>query len=108
MRGDWLDSLKVGDPVAVCHGYAGDYLAKVDRLTATQIVVGSYRYRRQSGHALGGGRWDTNFLYEPTPTVVDALQRKILIKRLGTVKWADLSDEVLRAVVQLVDFGPST
>lgn len=51
----WLEELKPGDLVAVDAGFGTRLRAwPVDRLTKTQIVIGTWRFRRRDGGAVGG------------------------------------------------------
>lgn len=54
---EWLDNLKAGDEVALFSGFIQrvPQIKCVERVTATQIIVGSSRFRRKDGYAPGGG-----------------------------------------------------
>lgn len=61
----WLESLKAGDEVAVRYGPYGCRFATVERVTATQILVESDRFRRADGRQIGGSTWQTRRLEMP-------------------------------------------
>ncbi len=64
----WLDELKAGDEVvAFVNGSdRAGRLLKVDRTTATQIIVGNARYRRSDGRQPGSG-YGGGWIVEVTP-----------------------------------------
>ena len=53
MGSEWLQQLKVGDEVFVGSGSYGVSKATVDKVTATQIAIGSRKYRRKDGYEIG-------------------------------------------------------
>lgn len=63
----WLNGLKAGDTVINAQGHGVEYLRTVDRVTATQILIGTQKYSKSGGNAIGKGKWDTNSLVEATP-----------------------------------------
>ncbi len=52
----WLDKLKSGDPVIVSSGLGGDSVARVDRITKTQIITAK---RAARIHYLSSCQWRT-------------------------------------------------
>lgn len=67
---NWLNELKAGDTVINVRGHSIEYLCTVDRVTATQIIIGAEKYSRSRGDKIGKGTWDTNSLVEATPKKV--------------------------------------
>lgn len=59
---EWLEALKPGDEV-----FVEDSLRRVDRLTATQIIIGGSRFSRSTGRRIGSSGWRSTCLCEPTP-----------------------------------------
>lgn len=50
----WLSELKPGDAVGKVGGFSNTATeSKVDRITATQIVVGGIKYSKKDGRAIG-------------------------------------------------------
>jgi len=62
---NWLASLKPGDEVAVGGGHYGYRLRKVDRITATQILVDARRFNRKSGWMCGRSNWNVTRIERP-------------------------------------------
>lgn len=93
----WIDALKAGDTV-----YFGDYdsgrLCRVDRVTATQVIIGELRFRRSDGRRVGADTWDRIRLLEATPERIAAIRRAALVMRIRRVSWKDQPDDVLSAV----------
>lgn len=68
----WLASLKAGDEVAIDSSYGRRWrMAKVNRVTATQVIVGQYnaKYRRADGRSVGTQIWESTYIHEPTPEI---------------------------------------
>jgi hypothetical protein len=86
MNTEWLDGLKAGDDVICSVPFGGDSIRKVQRRTATQIivVVGKNivnediisRYRSKTGLSVGGDTWSGSWLLEPTQERRNVIQSK--------------------------------
>jgi hypothetical protein len=103
---DWLEDLKPGDRVIVDSGFFGPTLRTVERVTATQILVGQSRYRRSSGSPVGGDPWARNYLREATPECVAQVRQRSLAERLAKTKWSEYPLERLEAVAALLKDAP--
>jgi hypothetical protein len=99
---EWTDALKAGDRVIVASGYYGESLATVDRVTATQVVVGNSKYRKCNGYLVGGDSWSRHRIDEATPERVAKIRRATLAAKLAGTKWHELSLAELEKVVNLV------
>lgn len=111
---DWLQGLKAGDEVAICHvlfgGSVWHEFREVQRRTATQIVLGpSSRYRVSDGRCLSSSY---GALVEPTPEVkqqeAERQQRNTLANKIESVTWRDLPLATLRAVDAALQSKPTT
>lgn len=102
-----LDGLKDGDRVSLWDGWH-HRLAKVDRVTATQIHIGAIRYRRKDGQRIGGGTWCRDSIAEPTPDVVATIREKADRRAIGEVEWRFLPIEKVRAVLEIVRDVPKS
>lgn len=60
-----LKDLVAGDDVLVV-GRSCRRIAKIDKVTKTQIVVNNARFRRDSGWQCGGDRWNVREISVPT------------------------------------------
>lgn len=91
-----LLDLQPGDEVIVDHGglsiYSKPRLAKVDRVTATQIIIGDDRYNRSNGKLRGGTSYYGN-KWLSVPTSEDRARVLLNMKR----------DQAMRAVMRLKD-----
>jgi hypothetical protein len=99
----WLESLKPGDEV-VCvslFGYAMSILP-VERVTATQIVVGGDRYRRKDGEKTGADQWNRAYLRQPDDATRQRIRKSDLSNRLQRKAWGALPLETMEAVAALV------
>jgi Zn-dependent alcohol dehydrogenase len=103
-RSEWLANLKPGDEVAIPGRWSvgATSLLRVERLTATQIVVaGGRKFRRDSGRAVGtSDTWNTPWLQPVTQEVLDAIEHKRLVDWLDSVNRNRnaLTVEALRAM----------
>ena len=76
-----LKDLVVGDDVLVI-GMHHRCIAKVDKVTKTQIVVNGVRFRRDSGWQCGSDRWDTKSISVPTEKEISEIKKETLRKKL--------------------------
>ena len=68
-------SLRAGDQVIV-GGRNPERVMLVERVTKTQVILASssYRFRRDNGQQIGGGRWAREVLAEATPERIKSLR----------------------------------
>jgi hypothetical protein len=99
----WLDGLKAGDEVAVCH--TGSFQAwydfrRVEKRTPTQITVGATRYRVKDGRECGDCY--RSHLEEATPELkqqeAEKKKQQHLAVKLEAVRWRNLPLSTLQAV----------
>ena len=121
---------KVGDPVAYYGSTARNGCPssrqRIERVTATQIVVAGQKYRRDNGWQVGGGcsvaPWTPEVearIAEVAAEEVNAAQASALLARIGTAeislrikgrygglrKWTALELERLHALVLTFEDG---
>lgn len=100
-----LKDLVVGDDVLV-RGMYHRRIAKVDKVTKTQIVVDNVRYRRNSGWQCGGDRWDMKTISVPTEKEISDIKednlRNTLIYAISTFDFKRLSTDELKQVYNIV------
>lgn len=72
-----LKDLVEGDEVLVT-GMSHRHIAKVDKVTKTQIIVNNARFKRDSGWQCGSDRWNVRRISVPT-------EKEISEKRVGEV-----------------------
>lgn len=108
---EWLDNLQVGDDVVISGGPGPMSVFKVVRLTKTLIfTTASRRFRRRDGHS--PGTWAVGFLQEPTPVVLNQVERDRLRTRQANLAhklrhydWGTLS---LEKLVEVYDSLPKS
>jgi hypothetical protein len=106
---EWLKELKVGDEVAVWHSSfgSGHYdFAKIEKIHKTHFVIGSTKYRRDSGrHA--GESWHPAWLRQATPElrqeIVAARRLNFLCSKLAETNWRKLPTETLEAIYNILN-----
>ena len=76
-----LKDLVVGDAVLVV-GVSCRRIAKIDKVTKTQIVVNNARFRRDSGWQCGGDRWNVRIISVPTEKEISEIKKETLRKKL--------------------------
>lgn len=76
-----LKDLVAGDDVLVT-GISHRRIAKVDKVTKTQIVVGNTRFRRDSGWQCGSDRWNVRRISVPTEKEISEIKEETLRKKL--------------------------
>lgn len=101
-----LKDLVAGDDVLV-EGSSSRRIAKIDKVTKTQIVVNNARFRRDSGWQCGGDRWNVRKISVPTEKEISDVKkeenlRKTLIYAISSFDFKRLSTNELKQVYNIV------
>ena len=100
-----LKDLVAGDEVLVT-GTLHRRIAKVDKVTKTQIVIDNARFRRDSGCQFGSDRWNVRRISVPTEKEISDVKeenlRKILINTISSFDFKRLSTDELKKVYNIV------
>lgn len=85
-----LKDLIAGDEVLVT-GTFHRRIAKIDKVTKTQIVIDNARFRRDSGWQCGGDSWNMKSISVPTENEISDVKeenlRKILINTISSFNF---------------------
>lgn len=100
-----LKDLVAGDEVLVI-GTFNRRIAKVDKVTKTQITVNNARFRRDSGWQCGSDRWNVTRISVPTEKEISDVKeenlRKTLIYTISSFDFKRLSTDELKQVYNIV------
>ena len=100
-----LKDLIAGDDVLVV-GMSCRRIAKIDKVTKTQIVVNNARFRRDSGWQCGGDSWSRKSISVPTEKEISDVKeenlRKTLIYSISSFNFKRLSTDELKQVYNIV------
>lgn len=100
-----LKDLVEGDEVLVT-GMSYKRIAKVDKVTKTQIVVDNARFKRDSGWQCGSDRWNIRRISVPTEKEISDVKeedlRKTLIYAISSFDFKRLSTDELKQVYNIV------
>nr|DAU90016.1 MAG TPA: hypothetical protein [Caudoviricetes sp.] len=100
-----LKDLVVGDDVLII-GRSYRRIAKIDKVTKTQIVVDNARFRRDSGWQCGRDRWNVRSISVPTEKEISDVKeenlRKTLIYAISSFDFKRLSTDELKQVYNIV------
>ena len=100
-----LKDLVAGDNVLVT-GMYHRRIAKVDKVTKTQIIVNNARFRRDSGWQYGGDSWNRKSISIPTEKEISEVKeenlRKNLICVISSFDFKRLSTNELKQVYNIV------
>ena len=100
-----LKDLVAGDDVIVV-GMSCRRIAKIDKVTKTQIVVNNARYRRNSGWQCGGDRWNIKIISVPTEKEISDIKeenlRETLIYSISSFDFKRLSTDELKQVYNIL------
>ena len=100
-----LKDLVAGDDVIVI-GTFRRRIAKVDKVTKTQIIIDNARFRRDSGWQCGSDRWNIRRISVPTEKEISDIKeenlRKILIHTISSFNFERLSTDELKQVYNIV------
>lgn len=93
-----LKDLVEGDEVLVT-GMYHRHIAKVDKVTKTQIIVNNARFKRDSGWQCGSDRWNVIQISVPTEKEISDIKkedfRKKLIYAISSFDFKRLSTDEL-------------
>ena len=96
-----LKDLVAGDEVLVTSRYYRR-IAKVDKVTKTQIVANNARFRRNSGWQCGSDSWDRKSISVPTEKEISDVKeenlRKKFIHTISSFDFKRLSTDELKQV----------
>lgn len=100
-----LKDLVAGDEVLVT-GTFRRRIAKVDKVTKTQIIIDNARFRRDSGWQCGSDRWNIRRISVPTEKDISDVKeenlRKTLIYAISSSDFERLSTDKLKQVYNIV------
>ena len=100
-----LKDLVAGDEVLVT-GTLHRRIAKVDKVTKTQIIVNNARFRRDSGWQCGSDRWNVRRISVPTLKEISDFKeenfRKELLYAISSFDFERLSTNELKQVYNIV------
>lgn len=100
-----LKDLVAGDDVLV-RGLHSRRIAKVNKVTKTQIIIDNARFRRDSGWQCGGDSWNRKIISVPTENEISDVKeenlRKILINTISSFNFERLSTDELKQVYNIV------
>ena len=100
-----LKDLVAGDDVLVI-GMYHRRIAKVNKVTKTQIIIDNARFRRDSGWQCGGDRWNMKSISVPTEKEISDIKeenlRNTLIYAISTFDFKRLSTDELKQVYNIV------
>lgn len=100
-----LKDLVVGDDVLV-EGMSYKRIAKVNKVTKTQIVVDNARFKRDSGWQYGSDIWNRRRVSVPTEKEISDIKeenfRKKLIYAIRSFDFKRLSTDELKQVYNIL------
>lgn len=100
-----LKDLVAGDEVLVT-GTFHRRIAKVDKVTKTQIIIDNARFRRDSGWQCGSDRWNVRIISVPTEKEISDIKeenfRKGLLYAISSFDFKRLSTDELKQVYNIV------
>jgi len=101
---DDFTQLKAGDKVIVVShfGYKTERIDTVTRLTNTQIVVGDYKYRRDTGDIVGGDCWHREYISLYTEEAAAKIRLADMRAKLFAYNWHKAPDNVVPKIYKLI------
>ena len=100
-----LKDLVVGDDVLVTV-MSYRHIAKVDKVTKTQIIVNNARFRRDSGCQFGSDRWNVRRISVPTLKEISDFKEenshKELLYAISSFDFERLSTDELKQLYNIV------
>lgn len=100
-----LKDLVAGDEVLVT-GTFHRRIAKVDKVTKTQIIIDNARFRRDSGWQCGSDRWNVRKISVPTEKEISDIKeenfRKKFLYAISSFDFKRLSTDELKQLYNIV------
>jgi hypothetical protein len=100
-----LKDLVEGDEVLVT-GMFHRRIAKIDKVTKTQIVVDNARFNKYSGWQCGSNIWNRRKIYVPTEKEISDIKeenlRNTLVYAISSFDFKRLSTDELKQVYNIV------
>ena len=100
-----IKDLVAGDDVLITSRYYRR-IAKVDKVTKTQIIANNARFRRDSGWQCTSDNWDRKSISVPTEKeILDIKEenlRKTLVYAISSFNFESLSTDELKQVYNIV------
>ena len=100
-----LENVSVGDELYISHNRTSRF-AKVTRITPTQILAGTDRFRKKDGYGVGRGAWDFTSARLATPedkvAVAERIARNNAIAKIKRARLSGLSTETLVEISNLI------
>ena len=107
---EWLESLKIGDEVAVDtgrHGYKNYEIIKIERITPTRRISLEGRSWKFDSNGRERGKvnsWTPRKCIKPvTQDIRDSIRKKYIISRIESVKWETVSLDKLEKILEIID-----
>lgn len=102
-----LPELGAGDLVIMNRIHSLPHIAKITRVTATQILVGELRFRRRGGHTTGEHYYGSPWISAPESEeqieqIRLAAKQARYAKHLKDTDWNKIKLPVLESVVELI------
>ena len=101
---EWLESLKDGDDVLITFRHEQS-ISKVTKVTKTKIVVGSYRFNKNTGMVIGETIWRTASISEVTENASKDINRINLYRKLTAFRFSLLTLDQLERIQAIIDEG---
>ncbi len=106
----WLADLKVGDAVAILSSGGNSYLSegKVERVTATLLVVGCTKYHRKDGRRVSD-RYGPRLINPESKAAIDLSREqgeRAVVNRIAAMSrhdWSKMPIESLHKVIAIID-----
>ena len=98
-------SLKAGDKVIINSTFYDDRVETIDRITNTQIVIGSSKFKRTNGWQTGDNIWSKTRLSIGTPEKIAEIehkQRMNAIRSYVTKHLNEFNDAQLEAMYRAI------
>lgn len=100
---EWRSALSIGDEIALHTYHPKRYdIRKITKITKTQIVVGHWRFRKNTGLAIGQDIYSSTEIIPVTQEIRESVRRESLLHSLRNIAWANYSTETLQDILELL------
>jgi hypothetical protein len=100
---EWLESLKVGDEVAIDLPHHGYSIEKITNVTKTQICTKFSRYRKKDGRSIGSADWFARNIEPVTDRIRNMVARSSLAIKLKKQSFSALTLDQLQRIQEIIN-----
>lgn len=98
-----LENIKVGDKLYIGSSYLHEGVYRVDRVTKTQVMVGTLRFRKRDGYQVGGYAIARLATSEDEKRMVAEKRYNTLLAAVRKIDFRRCSSDQLEKIIEIAN-----